>query len=226
MFFAVFTVFVEFDFFRCVDFIPHGDVIGCFTNRTHHSDKKPLFFLCHSGGIISYYSWYAKRERMNKEQLKPLLGERPRWLRSPVCRLSEWHWAQYFLEYVAFDDHIIPKKRTVYTVHDCTYSAWTVTKDRPHGLPTKLMIDPFPGLILNTEDRIIRPLLAQPEFVTDFRVPLQLTFKRMFDVTSEQPDWYIEGMTRAFQESISFQIDAEEFRSVVKTFEKDFYPKR
>lgn len=162
---------------------------------------------------------------MQKEQLQPLLGERVRWFRSPVCRLSEWNWAQLFLEYITFDDAMVPKKHTVHTVRDTSFDAWTVTKERTHGLPTKLMIDPYPGIILNAEDRIIRPLLVQPEFAKDFRIPLQLTFHRMFGVSLDHPEWYMEGMIRAVEKSVSFQINTEEFRSVMKTFEKHFHPK-
>ena len=37
VFFAPSAVFGEMQFFRRVDFIPFGDVIGGFTHRTHHS---------------------------------------------------------------------------------------------------------------------------------------------------------------------------------------------
>ena len=51
MFLAVPAVFIELQFFRRIDFIPPGDVIGSFTHRADKSEKRTLFFLCHS-------TWY------------------------------------------------------------------------------------------------------------------------------------------------------------------------
>ena len=39
VFFTVSAVFHEMDFFRRVDFISHGDVIGCFTHRADQTNE-------------------------------------------------------------------------------------------------------------------------------------------------------------------------------------------
>jgi len=39
VFFTVSAVFIEVNFFRCINFIPHGDVVGCFANRADQTNE-------------------------------------------------------------------------------------------------------------------------------------------------------------------------------------------
>jgi hypothetical protein len=163
---------------------------------------------------------------MNKEQLQPLLAERKQWFRSPTCVNSEWYWAQYLLNEYALRRKQKPTYTTVSTRGGDMYDVWTIVKEYKPSQPTRLCIDPFPGMIVNGKDQLVRPLLFSPQFGRDFHLSLQDAFAaRILGITVDSPTWYMEGMASLVERCVDHPLDIQDFRETMQTFQMKFKPK-
>jgi hypothetical protein len=218
VFFAVTAIFHEVNFFRSINFIAHGDVIGGFADRAYHSDKEPLFFLCHMHDIIPYYRESAKRELMNKEQLVPLLWKDRQWFQAPTCVAAEELWAHFF-EQAMVSEHVLrPTPGLMYTAGFGQYDVSYVEKFL-FGQPTRLVIDPFPGIIMSHENCIYRPLVSKPRIPDFTATVLQRFFHDHLQIPKLDVDWYMHGMRNVLNQTVEGGIDGEEFIETLTTFQ-------
>lgn len=163
-------------------------------------------------------------KRMNKEQLQPLLAKRSRWFQSPTCPLSEWYWSQFLLSMHILNQPLEPVGITVSTDRGESYDVWAIVKNYNRSQPTRLIIDPFPGMLVNLENHVIRPLLVRPVFVRDFHTMLQTVFSQQLG-QEHTPTWYMDGMKTLLASHVDHSIDDVSLVQTMQTFQQEFRPR-
>jgi hypothetical protein len=162
---------------------------------------------------------------MNKEQLGPIVAEENRWFTSQTCPMAEWYWAQFLLNEFTLQRKLEPEYSTIITTRSETYDAWTITKNFKPSQPTKLIIDPFPGIIVSLSDRIIRPILVHPILASLPIENLKIAFASQLKVDTKSSSWFMDGMTQLLTTCVAHPIDAKDLQQTMQTFQKKFNPR-